>query len=73
MSRTLEFLIKKAEEVDCGNYSLRCSEFLELAEYCQNDFINGSYLLFRIGFLKGERKEKARQRNKRTHTRRKEQ
>lgn len=61
MSKRLEALVKKAMAVDCGNYYLRCSEFLELAEHCQNNFINGSYILFKIGFLKGQRAEKARQ------------
>lgn len=58
-------MIENAEKVDCGNYYLRTSELLELAEQCQNNFINGSLILFRIGFMKGQRAEKARQKKKR--------
>ena len=62
MRRNLkEALTEKAEAVDCGNYYLRCSEIIELAERYQNNFINGSYILFKIGFLKGVRSEKAKQ------------
>lgn len=64
MSRSMESLVRKAMAVDCGNYYLRCSELLELAEQCQNNFINGSLVLFKIGFLKGQRAEKARQKKK---------
>lgn len=64
MERNLQSLIDKAMAVDCGNYYLRCSELLELAEQCQNNFINGSYVLFKIGFLKGQRAEKAKQKKK---------
>jgi hypothetical protein len=65
MSSNLESLVKKAVALDCGNYYLRCSELLELAEQCQNNFINGSYILFKIGFLKGQRAEKAKKKKKR--------
>ena len=64
MSKNMESLVRKAMAIDCGNYYLRCSELLELAEQCQNNFINGSFILFKIGFLKGQRAEKARQKRK---------
>lgn len=65
MSKNLEVLIEKAETIDCGNYQLRVSELIELADKCQNNFIDGSFLFFKIGFLKGQRAEIARQKKKR--------
>ncbi len=65
MSKSVESMIKKAEAIDCGNYYLRCSEIMELANLCENNFINGSYILFKIGFLKGQRAEKARKKKER--------
>lgn len=64
MSRNMETLVRKALAIDCGNYYLRTPELLELAEQCQNNFINGSFILFKIGFLKGQSAEKARQKKK---------
>lgn len=60
MRENMENLIKSAKELDCGNYYLNCSQVLYLAERCNNNFINGSLLLFKIGFLKGQRSEKKR-------------
>lgn len=65
MSKNFEQLVEKAKEVDCGNYYLKGSEIIELANMCQNNFINGSFILFKIGFLKGQRAEKAKQKRKR--------
>ena len=65
MSKSMESLIRQANEVDCGNYDLQYSELVFLAEQCNNNFINGSFLLFKIGFLKGQRAEKARKKKKR--------
>lgn len=61
MRENMESLIEKAMSVDCGNYCLHYSELIWLAEQCKNNFINGSYILFKIGFLKGQRAEKAKQ------------
>ncbi len=60
MSREFENLLKEAEEVKCDGYSLRVSEIQHLAKVCNNNFINGSWLLFKIGFVKGMRAEKNR-------------
>lgn len=65
MSEKLNSLITKAMTVNCDHYYLRCSELLELAEQCHNNFIEGSFILFRIGFLKGQRAERAKQKKKR--------
>ena len=65
MGKSMESLIRQANEVDCGNYDLHYSELVFLAEQCNNNFINGSFLLFKIGFLKGQRAEKARKKKKR--------
>lgn len=64
MSGRLENLVEKAQAVDCGRYSLKCTEFLELAEWTRNNFIEGLSVMFRIGFMKGQRAEKARQKRK---------
>ena len=67
MSKREQFqnLVSEAETVDCGHYVLNSSEIIELANMFDNNFINGSYLLFKIGFLKGQRAEKARHKKKR--------
>lgn len=64
MRKNMESLVERAMSVDCGNYCLRCSELIWLAEQCQNNFIDGSYILFKIGFLKGQRAEKAKQKRR---------
>lgn len=65
MSKEFENLLKEAEQVDCERYQLYVSDIKYLAKECNNNFINGSYLLFKIGFVKGMRAEKARQKRKR--------
>ena len=67
-SNGIENLIKQAEAVNCRYYDLSCHDVLFLAKACDNNFINGSVLLFKIGFLKGQRAEKARQKKKRQST-----
>ncbi len=62
MSGRLEKLVEKAQAVDCGRYSLKCTDFLELAEWTRYNFIEGLFIMFRIGFMKGQRAEKARRR-----------
>lgn len=64
MNKGMESLIRQAKEVDCGNYGLRCTELMFLAEECNNIFLEGAFLIFRIGFLKGQRAEKARQKKR---------
>ena len=51
-------MLKSVEKVDCGNYGLKVSEVAELARMCDNNFLNGSYILFKLGFLKGQRAER---------------
>ena len=69
MSKEFENLLKEAEKVKCDGYSLQVSEIMHLAKECNNNFINGSWLLFNIGFVKGMRAEKNRQkREKRKKT-----
>ena len=60
----LETLMKHAEKVDIGRYDIGVDVLLDLAKKHRNNLINGSFDLFRIGFLKGQRAEKARQRRK---------
>lgn len=62
--KNFEKTIEAAEKVDVGNYDLRLNEIIALAKMYNNNFINGSFTLFRIGFLKGQRAEKARQKKK---------
>ncbi len=64
MSKEFEYLLKEAEEVRCDGYALRVTELHHLAEVCNNNFINGSWLLFKIGFVKGMRAEKNRAKRK---------
>ena len=59
--KNFEKMIEDAEKVDVGNYDLRCDELIALAKMYNNNFLNGSFILFKIGFLKGQRAEKARQ------------
>ena len=51
MSGRLENLVEKAQAVDCGRYSLKCTEFLELAEWTRNNFIEGLSVMFGIGSM----------------------
>lgn len=67
-SKSMESLIRQAEAVDCGRYDLNYSELAFLTKECNNNFINGSFLLFKIGFLKGQRAEKAKKKRKRQST-----
>ena len=47
-----------------GRYAVACSIVLMIAEVYQNNAINAFGTIFRLGFMKGQRAEKARQKRK---------
>lgn len=57
-----EKLLDDSRKVDLGNYEIGADDVRRLAEMYNNNFVNASYDMFRIGFLKGQRAEQARQR-----------
>ena len=60
--KRIEKLLHDARKIEPGNYCLYSTEVIYLADLHDNNFVNGSYDMFRIGFLKGQRAEQARQR-----------
>ncbi len=58
-------LVEEVEKVDCGNYYLSVRELNELANKYGDNIINDSIAMFKAGFIKGQRAEKARQKRKR--------
>lgn len=54
-------LLKQLEKVKIGRYDVSCSVILMLAEVYQNNMIDAFNTIFRLGFMKGQRAEKARQ------------
>lgn len=59
-------LFELLEGVDIGNYSPSCSEIMVIASVYDNNAINSCMSFFRLGFVKGQRAEKARQKKKKT-------
>ncbi len=55
-------LFELIENIDIGNYCIKCSEASVIAQVYNNNAINSCMHFFRLGFLKGQRAEKARQR-----------
>lgn len=58
-------LVAEVEKVDCGNYYLSVRELNELADKYGDAVINDSIAMFKAGFIKGQRAERARQKKKR--------
>lgn len=57
-------LFEQLEKVKIGRYAVACSIVLMIAEVYQNNAINAFGTIFRLGFMKGQRAEKARQKRK---------
>lgn len=57
--------VEEVKKVDCGNYYLSLRELEALADEYGNSIINDSIAMFKAGFVKGQRAEKARQKKKR--------
>ena len=52
------------ESVNVGNYAPKMSEVLCIANVYNNNAVNSSMHFFRLGFLKGQRAERARRRKR---------
>lgn len=53
-------LMEQIEAVDVGNYRVKCSVVEMLANIYNNNFVNASYDMFRLGFMKGQCAERNR-------------
>lgn len=57
-------LFEQLEKVKIGRYDVTCSVICMIAEVYQNNAINAFDTIFTLGFMKGQRAEKARQKRK---------
>lgn len=57
-------LFEQLDKVKIGRYDVACSVVLMIAEVYQNNAINAFNTIFTLGFMKGQRAEKARQKRK---------
>ena len=57
-------LFEQLEKVKTGRYDVACSVVCMIAEVYQNNAINAFYTIFKLGFIKGQRAEKARRKRK---------
>ena len=57
--------VEAVEKADCGNYYLSLSELNELADRYGNAIKNDTLAMFKAGFIKGQRAERARQKKER--------
>ena len=57
-------LFEQLEKVKIGRYDVACSVVLMIAEVYQNNAIDAFNTIFTLGFMKGQRAEKARQKRK---------
>lgn len=57
-------LFEQLEKVKIGRYDVTCSTVLMIAKVYQNNAINAFNTIFTLGFMKGQRAEKARQKKK---------
>lgn len=48
-------LFDSISKVDIGNYGVRCSVLLTIANVYNNSAINAFEMIFKLGFMKGER------------------
>lgn len=53
-------LMEQIEAVDVGSYSVKCSVVKMLADIYDNNFVNAFFDMFRLGFMKGQRAERNR-------------
>lgn len=53
-------LFEQLEKVKIGRYDVECSVAFMIAEVYQNNAINAFNTIFKLGFMKGQRAEKAR-------------
>lgn len=61
-------LVEEVKKVDCGNYYLSLRELGELADEFGTAILNDSLAMFKAGFIKGQRAEKARQKKRQSLT-----
>lgn len=54
-------LFEQLKNVKVGRYDVTCPIVLMIAEVYQNNAINAFGTIFKLGFMKGQRAEKARQ------------
>ena len=57
-------LFEQLEKVKIGRYDVTCSVIRMIAEVYQNNAIDAFGTIFRLGFMKGQRAEKARRKRK---------
>lgn len=57
-------LFEQLEKVKIGRYDVTCSVIRMIAEVYQNNAVNAFSTIFTLGFMKGQRAEKARQKKK---------
>ncbi len=58
-------LVEDVKKVDCGNYYLSLQELRALVDEYGDAIVNDSIVMFKAGFIKGQRAEKARNKKKR--------
>lgn len=57
-------LFEQLRKVKLGRYDVTCSVVLMIAKVYQNNAINAFDTIFTLGFMKGQRAEKAKQKRK---------
>lgn len=57
-------LFEQLEKVKIGRYNVTCSTAMMIVEVYQNNAINAFNTIFTLGFMKGQRAEKARQKGR---------
>lgn len=65
MRRETEQLLKAIKEVKVGRYDIGGLTLMELVRMYENKIYEGMWTMFKIGFIKGQRAEKARRRGAR--------
>ncbi len=55
-------LFEELKSVEIGRYDVSCSTVLMIADVYQNSAVNAFNTIFRLGFMKGERKGRKAQR-----------
>ena len=53
-------LVEEVKKFDCGNYYLSIKELNALADEFGDDILDDSMAMFKAGFIKGQRAERAR-------------
>lgn len=57
-------LFEQLDQLEIGRYAVSYHTLVMIAEVYDNNAMNSSDTIFRLGFLKGQRAEKARQKKK---------